>query len=766
MMTDLTTACSRLVRHAFAVALSLLPVVAAAQDASSPPPAPGQTSAQSPAQAATRANADDRRFFDSVTVSATLNASQVMETPGAVSVIGAESIARRLVENIADLVKFEPGVYVETVPTGVGLNGFNIRGIGGNRVMTQIDGVQTSEQFDFGPFNMHQQSLDLDMIKSAEIVRSAGSSLYGSDALGGVVSFFTKDPSDYLANQPFHAAGKTVYDGRMRDVRGTFVAAGGRERVQGSLFVSYGRGHELSNKGTVETQDASRTAPNDQDRRHTQVQGKAVLRFSGSNVLRGTVEVTDSLVDTQVYSSYGAVAAGPTVTNVSDVAAEDTLQRRRFSIDQTIDNKGGLNQWAWSAYVQQNDINQVIDEVRATVPPGAAPVTTIDRRGSMDFEQRGYGLTLQGRKAYASGTASTLLTFGGSYKQDSFDNFRDRVDVNRLTGATVPAQLILPTKYFPASNVAETGAYVQAELRVGRLLVVPGVRYDRFSLDADENDRLYLDSLNPAPADFTADAVSSKIGASVSVTDEVTLHAQYAGGFRAPSYSAVNNGFTNVLGGYTSLANPDLRPETSDNVDFGIRAANRRVGVGVTGFVNRYDDFIELAQVGFNPATGLLEFQNQNIAKVSITGVELQGELTLSDTLRLRAAYAVIRGNDTTADTDVPLQSVAPDQGTVGLQYTATSRRWGGDLVVRGSTAQTEERAGEGAFVPGAWASADLTAWISLGREVTLRGGVLNLTDATYYEWPNVRGRAAGSATITRYSSPGATGILSLAYGW
>jgi outer membrane receptor protein involved in Fe transport len=53
--------------------------------------------------------------------------------------------------------------------------------------MTQVDGVETSEQFDFGPFNVHQFTLDLDTLKTAEIVRSSGSSLYGSGALGGVV---------------------------------------------------------------------------------------------------------------------------------------------------------------------------------------------------------------------------------------------------------------------------------------------------------------------------------------------------------------------------------------------------------------------------------------------------------------------------------------------------------------------------------------------------------------------------------------------------
>lgn len=117
-------------------------------------PQPGSSQTVSSSDAAKQA--DRPRFFDSVTVSATMNPVKVKDTPGTVSVIDAETIERRMIENVADLIKFEPGVYIESNLTRVGLNGFNIRGIGGNRVMTQVDGVETSEQFDFGPFNVHQ----------------------------------------------------------------------------------------------------------------------------------------------------------------------------------------------------------------------------------------------------------------------------------------------------------------------------------------------------------------------------------------------------------------------------------------------------------------------------------------------------------------------------------------------------------------------------------------------------------------------------------
>src|SRR5262245_35949966 len=112
-------------------------------------PIAGQQPPTPPADAKPAAKQEDdagklRRFLDTVTVSATLNPDTLKDTPSTVSVIDAQTIDRRLIQNTADLIKFEPGVYIDSVLTRTGLNGFNIRGIGGNRVMTLIDGVETA----------------------------------------------------------------------------------------------------------------------------------------------------------------------------------------------------------------------------------------------------------------------------------------------------------------------------------------------------------------------------------------------------------------------------------------------------------------------------------------------------------------------------------------------------------------------------------------------------------------------------------------------
>ena len=287
---------------------------------SAPAAAPAQEAATAQAATAAQTTADPEStggqpagdpaepltFLDSVTVTATLRPAPVRDTPGMVSVIDDVTIEERLIQNMADLVKYEPGVYVENNVTRLGLNGFNIRGIGGNRVMTQVDGVQTSEQFDFGPFNVHQVSLDVDTLKSVEIVRSANSALYGSDALGGVVSLFTKDPGDYLRGRRFHAGAKTTWDGRADGLSGNLSLAAGTERFQASLFASANRGNEIRNKGTVETADDTRTAPNPQDLVGSQMLAKIVFNASPGNVLRASAEVYDTRVETAVLSQQGS----------------------------------------------------------------------------------------------------------------------------------------------------------------------------------------------------------------------------------------------------------------------------------------------------------------------------------------------------------------------------------------------------------------------------------------------------------------------------
>ena len=730
---------------------------------------PNPTEPPAPAEDTTQSDGQRLSFLDAVTVTATLSPTPVQDTPGTVSVIDDETIQERLVQDFADLVKYEPGVYVENNVTRLGLNGFNIRGIGGNRVLTQVDGVQTAEQFAFGPFSIHQAGLDVDALKSVEIVRSANSALYGSDALGGVVSLFTKDPADYLRGRRFHLGAKTTWDGRANETSGQVSLAAGTDRVQGSLFASVNRGREIRNQGNVTTADDTRTAPNPQDVAGSQLLAKLVVTASPGNVLRTTAEVHDTRVETEWFSDRGRIALGSLRFDTLDSDAVDTQDRLRVSLDHTLGGRG-LDHLSWRVHGQANDTSQVIDRERLTLVDGALAPTL--RHGTLDYEQVGYGASAQLREHLPGPREGVLLTAGGSYTIDDFDILRDRTETFASNGAPVPTDLVFPTKYFPRSTVAEAGAYVQAEFLLGRFTLVPGLRYDRFTLDADQLDPVYVASLNPEAADFADAALSPKVGAAVRLNDALTLHGQYAAGFRAPPYSAINTGFTSLRGGYTTLPNSDLRAERSDNLELGLRADLDRVSLGATVFSNWYDGFIELKTLGENPGTRLIEFRSENLEAATIRGIELRAEAHPSASVTLRGSYARIEGVEVLQDAatpalaeSTPLGSVAPNEGVLGLRYARPSGRWGQELSVR-LVESAVGRHDEDFFEPDGYAVVDLVGFLALADSITLRFGLLNLTGAKYFEWWNVRGRLANDAAIDRYSSPGPSVIGSLGYEW
>lgn len=706
----------------------------------------------------------DATFLDEVTVTADHVPGSLRDTPGHVSIVTDDDIEDQLFEDIADLVKYEPGVYVEGDSTRLGLNGFNIRGIGGNRVLTQVDGVPGAEQFDFGPFNVHQQAIDIDTLKSAEIVRSAGSALYGSDAVGGVISLITKNPSDYLGGGNRHLGLKAGFDGRSNDSNLNLALAGGGDAGRASLFVSSGNGSELDNAGQTGGTAMDRDRPNPQERERLQALGKAAYDISAGNTIRAIFELNSTDAETEVFSALGTSRLGPfTITNL-EVLAGDTQDRNRASLEQVVRSGGAVDQWSWRFNTQNVDTAQNVAEHRLTASFG--PAIESNRSGDLWFEQKTFGADMNGLVEMGKGDSfSSSIYFGGSFLIDEFDMLRDRVE-HDLSGRAVPTRLVFPSKYFPQTETEETGVYTQAELRWNRLTLIPGVRYDRFVVDADPSDSVYVNAGGQPAASLDEDAMSPKLGAAIELHRTTTLTAQYAAGFRAPPYSSINTGFTNLAGGYRTIANPGLDPEISDNVELGLRWSAGGTSWSVNAFQNQYDDFIEFQTVGFNPQLRVVDFQNVNLTEVEIDGVEFRLESRLGDNVLLRAAYAHIDGHDVTGGADVPLASVAPNEGVLGLRYLADSARWGLDGSVRFVDDRDPEKVPPGEHISPGYEVVDLVAFFALPADMKLRVGVLNATDETYFESWHVRGRQANDPRLLLYSSPGRNVVASLTYNW
>src|SRR5207237_931949 len=160
-----------------------------------------------------------------VIVSATRTERKAAEAPGSVSVITRSEMDRQNVQQLTDIVRYEPDVSVPFAAGGTGpvsrsrsgAQSFNIRGIEGNRVLLTIDGIRQPDQFMFGgTTTVGRDYLDVNAYKRVEILKGSASGLYGSDAIGGVVTFVTLDPSDLLSivsDRPFAFKLRPSYDG-------------------------------------------------------------------------------------------------------------------------------------------------------------------------------------------------------------------------------------------------------------------------------------------------------------------------------------------------------------------------------------------------------------------------------------------------------------------------------------------------------------------------------------------------------------------------
>lgn len=731
---------------------------------------PGTARAQ--ATGPTAADAGDVKVLDAIVVTATRTERALIDVPNTVDEIDRDRMDKLLVDDLKDLFRYEPGISVGSSFGRFGIGDIRIRGLGGNRVRIQTDGIAVPDAFTIGSFSSANRNfVDLDTLKRVEVVRGPTSSLYGSDALGGTVSFVTKDPEDYLGDGRTEYFGfKLGYDGEWSGLSAGATAAFGRGRWSGLLAVGHRQGHETRNRGEAGGEGAARTRPNPQDRAGRSLLGKLVFAPTPGQRFTLTVEGNEGDVDTDLLSSLGLQAATGAIN--TRVAARDGQRRSRISLAHRIDMQSGFaDAIDWQIYAQTSTTTQYTIEERTLPPPRLRDV----RERWFHFDQRVRGLQVNFRKSLDAGAVRHDLAWGLDVTRTETAQRRDGLRRDPLTGASTPHMPPddFPVRDFPLSTTSNAAAYVQDEIAIadGALRLVPALRVDRYALTPHMDAIFAGDNPGVTLSGLTKTSVSPKLGAVWHFSGDWSLFGGFARGFRSPPYADVNIGFTNVQFGYTAIANPDLKPETSNALELGLRYSGAKAYASLTAYDNRYRDFIEsFVFVGFNPQ-GLMVFQSQNVAAARIRGVELKTGLDLGAINRtwagwsLHGAAAWSRGED--RSDGAPLASVDPATATLGLAYDAEG--WG--LELSGRFAGRRDRlpaapAGTRYFASPGYGVFDLYAHWSLGSRVQLNVGLRNLANRKYWASGDVPLADAASAALDRYTAPGRSLSASLQVAW
>lgn len=697
-----------------------------------------------------------------ISVVATRTERTLQQVGATISVIDQETIERELVRDIADLVRYEPGVSVAGTGSRFGLSGFNIRGIDGNRVLTIVDGVRVSDEFSFGPFlSSRRDFVDLDTIETVEIARGPISSLYGSDALGGVVSFTTSGPRSFVTDSgPFYADIKSGYSSDDASFASTVNVAAGNDTIAALLAYTRRDAEETETSGASGFTAADRQEADPQEIELDNLGLKVAYAPAEGHELLLTFEDYDYKNDSQILSDYGLVLGGfgpPTLINSRD--AVDEKQRDKLALSYTYSGDGWLDGVLVRLYRQTSSSQQRTDESRT---PASGPQT---RFRFSEYDQEIQGAYLQLSNAFDLGKTSHYLTYGAEYYETDSKSLR--------TGGTFNAAGVpqfefspLPTRDFPITEVKQLAFFIQDEILLmdEQLRITPGIRFDSFDADATP-DAIYLSGNpgTPTPEDYDDSEITASLSAVYEFNDSLSGFVRYSEGFRAPPYDDVNVGFTNPLGGYKTIANPNLVSETSTGQELGLRWSSEGVDLNLAVYRNEYQDFIEslslapafLTTGGIDPVDGFLTFQSVNRAEVEIEGAELSGSIQLGrfsdalDNFGVRLALAYAAGDDLQANQ--PLDTIDPLKAVVGFDYDADT--WGLQLVFTLVEGKDQDDIASDRLATDGYGLVDLIGYVDFNENVTLNVGLFNVTDREYIRWADTI--SIGSDAPERFSQPG-----------
>lgn len=695
--------------------------------------------------------------LDKVTVAATRTEQKREDVASTVSVITEETIENDISSNIRDMIRYEPGVEVGN-GTGdaqrFGAKGFNIRGMDENRVKITVDGINQANSFtpSGNPFQRSGRNhVDIDSVKRVEVVKGPASTLYGSDALGGIVAFTTKDPLDYLdSGDGFGGSLKTRYGSSDESISETFTLANRTGQLESMILYTHRDSDEQENH------DDSENDRGTQDFESDNIMVKLQYQINSDHRVGLTYEDYQSENRTDISSKLSS-------SSYSDFYyGDDETDRQRASFSHLWHSNNPLfDTLNWQIDWQESEMNQETHTMYGSVSP-------IYRIKDYSHEEELWRLSAQLDKTLGR----HHLTYGFEYNDTELTNQQNTLY------PTNPSSNFLD-RGVPIVEGTSYGIYLQDQISLmeGRLLVTPGVRYDNFEAEP-EIDSNYAppSSLVTALTDHDSDKVTFRLGAVYKITEITSVFAQYSQGFKSPDlidlyYASERNygpGFH-----YLTVPNPELDSEESDSYELGLRMKGRLGSLEFIAFYNDYQDFIESTTVNstYNGYTYDQVSQSRNIDSATIWGLEARGALWLDDTIgaptgtSLQVAIAFADGENDSDDT--PLESIAPLKAVFGLNYEAPNETWGATLNwTLVDNKDEDELADRNNFATPGYGILDLTGRYHVTKNLTLRAGLYNITDKEHWVYEDVRGLAASTTDLDVYTQPSRNVSASLVYSF
>ncbi len=587
--------------------------------------------------------------LDEVVVTATRTARTQDQSLAAVSVIDRERIERLQPPSLPALLRGLPGVSLANNGGPGKSTSLYLRGTESDHVLVLVDGVKIGSATSGGAA---LQDIPVELVERIEIVRGPFSSLYGSEALGGVVQIFTRRPKGAFA--PYLGVG--IGSERTRN-----LSAGVAGRA-GEGWYSLGAAHTETDGIDAYRGDPSRATPEpylDPDRdgyRNSSVTLQGGYRFG---------EHWDA--EARVFRAQAHNEYDGSQNNEADNVQQVVAARLRYTAD--------------------------------------GPLTLVLNAGrsadlSDAYMDGVYSSTFDTRRAVASlqadiGIGEGLLSAGLDWQGDEVDS----------------------TTVYTVDRRHNRALFAQWQQEIGKHAL-------QASLRRDDNSQ------------FGGRTTGSALWG-WDFADALRLTASYGTAFKAPTFNELY---------FTGYGNPDLRPETSDSIELGLRGEHGHGGWAINAFQSEIDDLIayDSRLVDDTHPYG----QPNNIDRARIRGLELVGHATLAGwLLQANASWLNPRNDSNGASAGNVLPRRA--RRTARLEADRELGRFSIGATVNAAGERFDDLANRKRMA--GYATVDLRVGYALAPQWQLRLGTDNVFDRDY-------------ETAKFYRQPGRSWLLSLRY--
>jgi hemoglobin/transferrin/lactoferrin receptor protein len=684
--------------------------------------------------------------MEEVVVSASKFEEKKKDVAQSIQIIRRSDIENMNQSSMADVMDNSGKVLVQKSQLGGGSP--IIRGFETNKVLMVVDGVRMNNAIYRGGHLQNIVTLDNATMDRIEVVFGPGSVVYGSDALGGVMNFYTKNPILSTNNKTQVKAG--AYTRYMSACSG--YAANANVSVGSQKFGSLSS-FTYSNYGDLRQGAVRNPAYGSFGIRPWYVERinnmDSVISNSDTNLQVKSGYAQIDILQKFIYkpSKYVSHTFNFQYSTSSDINRYDRLTQTSGTNPKYAEWYYGPQNRAFAAYtIQLTKNTRLYDHARIILGYQNIEESRISRKFSND--SRRHQIEKLSIFSLNADFAKKMNRHEIRYGLEAYTNDVNSTAFNEdiITGSTEVGETRYPDggSQMHAAAVYATHTYEINE----KLILNDGLRYNFIQLNANFVDKSFF------PFPFSSieqnnTAVNGNIGLIYTPTNSWRFTLTGATGFRAPNVDDISKVFESNKGTII-VPNPNLKPENTYNAEFGVsKTINDRVTFSGVGYYTHYVNALTTGLGTFNGADSILYdgvmsgIQTTiNAGKAYLYGFEGGISGNLNEHLSINATINYTYGRIETDTTDYPLDHIPPVFGKISFNYKA--KKFRSEAYVRYNGMKRLEDyniAGEDnisfatPYGMPAWYTVNLRLSYQLMKQVNLQVACENIFDVNYRQF-------------------------------